>query len=130
VNLFDTVNAEAEYRANRKARVRRNALRTAPVGRKTIQERFEAFDASNPEVWEQILELSRTLLAKKKSGKIKYVSISMIFEYMRMQSVFDTRTEEPFKLCNDFRSRYVRKLMAHYPDEFDGAFRLREIISA
>jgi hypothetical protein len=124
--LFAESVARAEYRANSRARTNRKQVLPYTPG-KGLQERFEAFDAAHPEVYEEIVRLARTMLTKKKQHKIKYLSMAMIFEYMRMQFVFESRHDrEPYKLSNDFRSRYARKIMEQCP-EFDGAFKLRDL---
>ncbi len=47
--------------------------------------------------------------------RLKRVGIGMLFEVLRWQYGRATRGE-PWKLNNDFRSRYVRKLLERHPE--------------
>jgi hypothetical protein len=52
----------------------------------------------------------------------------MLVERLRWE--YDTTTTgDPFKLNNDYRSRYVRKIVAEYPDLAD-AFETRTLRAA
>lgn len=88
---------------------------------KTIQERFEAFHEENPHVYTELLNLARQAHDR---GRRKF-SISMLFEVCRWNRMLQT-TGKPFKLSNDYRSRYARKLMDENPD-LDNLFNLREL---
>jgi hypothetical protein len=90
----------------------------------TIQTRFEAFDKENPKLWEYI---KRYALEVKRRGLIHY-GIAAIIERARWElnvtiSVLDG---EDFKINNNYRSRYARKLMAEVPD-LVGFFRVRDL---
>jgi hypothetical protein len=86
-----------------------------------LARRFELFDEANPQVYATLVELTRRLAAKG----AKRVGISMIWETMRylhwMKSAGD-----PFKLNNDYRSRYARKIMETEPD-LAGIFETRRL---
>ncbi|MCX4666428.1 hypothetical protein OG453_07065 [Streptomyces sp. NBC_01381] len=77
----------------------------------TIQERFEAFHRLNP--W--ILEQLEVLTADCVDRGLRRVGIGMLFEVLRWQYGRATRGE-PWKLNNDFRSRYARRLLEQHPE--------------
>ncbi|MFJ4010294.1 hypothetical protein [Streptomyces sp. NPDC090026] len=77
----------------------------------SIQERFEAFHQLNP--W--ILDQLEALTADCVDRGLKRVGIGMLFEVLRWQYGRATRGE-PWKLNNDFRSRYVRTLLELHPE--------------
>lgn len=90
----------------------------------TIQEAFERFDRENPHVYTELVMLARRY---KRRGNRK-CGIGMLFEVLRWRSGMRTGGDD-FKLNNNYRSRYVRKMMREYP-EFDGWFEIRELQSA
>lgn len=90
----------------------------------TIQERFAEFDRRNPWVYTALVKLTREYLA---SGRTR-VGVGMLFERLRWAYDMQT-TGDPFKLNNDYRSRYVRKIVAEHPDLAD-AFETRTLRAA
>ncbi len=87
----------------------------------SIQTRFEKFDREHPEVYEEIIRLTKLI----RSRGFKHFAIGAMWERMRWYFVFE-RDQDDFKLNDHYRSRYVRKLIKDYP-EFDGMFELREL---
>ncbi|MGX1668638.1 hypothetical protein [Streptomyces sp. NPDC055400] len=87
----------------------------------SIQERFESFHQFNP--W--ILEQLEALTADCTERGLRRIGIGMLFEVLRWHYGRATRGE-PFKLNNDFRSRYVRMLVDRRP-EWSGLFETREL---
>jgi hypothetical protein len=87
----------------------------------TIQQRFEAFHAQNPHVYEHLVSMARRLHARGR----RRIGIAMLFETMRYQYAVSTDGDD-FKLNNNFRSRYARLIMQRHPD-LDGVFETREI---
>ena len=83
----------------------------------TLQERFERFDALNPQVYERLVGIAR----RWKSAGHRHCAIAMLFEVLRYESGLQT-TGDPWKLNNDYRSRYVRKIQTDFPDDFGGDF--------
>lgn len=80
---------------------------TLPLHRgASIQERFERFDMENPRIYELYKKFSLELYVR---GRRK-CGISLITERIRWE-VIVTTTGQDFKISNDFRSRYARKLM-------------------
>ncbi|MEU7158520.1 hypothetical protein [Streptomyces chrestomyceticus] len=94
------------------------------LGSASIQDRFESFHQLNP--W--ILDQLETLTLDCVNQGIKRVGIGMLFEVLRWQYGRATRGE-PWKLNNDYRSRYVRKLIDLHP-EWSPLFELRGLRSA
>ncbi|MEU1015377.1 hypothetical protein DEJ48_36560 [Streptomyces venezuelae] len=87
----------------------------------SIQERFEAFHQLNP--W--ILVQLESLTADCAKRGLRRIGIGMLFEVLRWQYGRAT-SGEPFKLNNDFRSRYVRLLVQRHP-EWAALFETREL---
>ena len=78
---------------------------------RTIQEKFEKFHAINPTVFNLLVALARQM---KSRGRRK-IGIGMLYEVLRWnyyQSTDDPNSD--YKLCNNYRSRYARKMMAEH----------------
>lgn len=93
----------------------------ADVGNLTIQQRFEAFHALNPWV---IRELARMTADCAEKG-FRRIGIGMLFELLRYQYGAATHGAD-FALNNDYRSRYVRLLLAEHP-EWTSLFEVRAL---
>lgn len=87
----------------------------------SIQARFERFHASNPDVYVELVRLARKL---RNQGLDRY-GIVGLYEVLRYDRSLST-DGKPFKLSNDFRSRYARLIMDQEPDLKD-FFRTREL---
>ncbi len=85
----------------------------------TIDERFKLFHEQNPHVYERIVSITRDL----KLRGWKRAGIAMIFERLRWLYAIQTSGDD-YKLNNDFRALYARKVMQEYP-EFNGFFATR-----
>jgi len=90
--------------------------------KKTIQEQFEDFDKARPEVYDALLEF--TLEAYWAGATI--LGIGELYERVRWHFRCEKKMGEAFKLNNNYRSRYARKLMDNYPD-LVGMFELRTL---
>ncbi|CAM5313704.1 hypothetical protein [Streptomyces abikoensis] len=77
----------------------------------SIQERFEAFHELNP--W--ILDHLEGLTADCVQRGLNRVGIGMLFEVLRW-SYGRATFGEPWRLNNDFRSRYVRRMLERHPE--------------
>jgi hypothetical protein len=74
---------------------------------KKIQPRFEVFHAANPHVYAELVRYSKIIWGRG----YRRVGISLIYERMRWEVFTTTERDEeaePFKMSNDFRSRYAR----------------------
>jgi hypothetical protein len=74
------------------------------------QEEFERFHKQHPEIYKKLVELARVA---KHFGKGTY-SINALFEQVRW--FYLTKRDYPFKLNNNWRSLYARKIMATEKD--------------
>ena len=77
-----------------------------------MAEKFEAFHAANPHVYETIV--FRALVLKKRGHR--RVGIASIFESMRWDHLMSTDGSEPFKLNNNYRAYYTRLIEHRVPD--------------
>ncbi|MEV4741776.1 hypothetical protein [Streptomyces sp. NPDC049555] len=84
-------------------------------GEVSIQRRFEAFHELNPWIAEQLEVLTADCL---QHGS-RRVGIGMLFEVLRWQYGRATAGREPWRLNNDYRSRYVRLLIERHPEWVD-----------
>ena len=91
------------------------------VAERSVQERFEAFHAENPRVYER---LHFRALALVESGHAR-IGIKMLWEVLRYDLLLD-HGDNGFKLNNDFTSRYARLLMAT-DQRLAGVFQTREL---
>ena len=92
----------------------------------TIEEQFNAFHETNPQVLEELVELTDELIEHGSNRG----SIGMLFEVLRWQKLLET--DDPsseFKLNNNYRSRYARLMAQTYP-RFEGFFETRNLRSA
>lgn len=89
----------------------------------TIQERFESFHRANPHVYAALRSLALQML----NNGVRQYGIKGLFEILRWQFALQTKGE-PFKLCNDYTSRYARLLVKNNP-ELEGFFELRGLRS-
>ena len=85
----------------------------------TIQERFEAFHAQNPQVYAAYRSVALQMV---RSG-VKQYGISGLTEILRWQFAIQTQGDS-FKINNSFRSLYARMLAKNEP-ELEGFFELR-----
>lgn len=89
----------------------------------TIQEGFEAFHRANPWVYEALRRLAVDLANRGHER----IGIGMLFEVLRWHYTRATHGDE-FKLNNNYRSRYARRLMDREPG-LAGRFETRELRS-
>lgn len=97
------------------------AVIVQPGHKPDLAERFQAFHASNPDVYRRLTVMARDLLARGRSG----VGIGMLWETLRYEQAMTT-SGQPYKLNNSYRSRYSRMIMEQEPD-LRGFFTTREL---
>lgn len=91
----------------------------------SIEDRFEAFHQEHPEVYTQLVALSREWV---RHGHAK-LGIKTLFEKLRWEwHVSGLKDNRGFKLNNDFTALYARKIMRENPD-LDGLFETRALAS-
>lgn len=95
-----------------------------PPRKRTIQERFEAFNEANPWVLIALEALTRDLVERGRS----HFGIKMLWEVLRWQYYRRTTEQDEggFKISNDYHSRYVRRIIERHP-EWDGVFEMRPL---
>ena len=86
-----------------------------------LKARFEEFDTANPHIWELLVKFS---MEAKESG-LKTFSISLLIERIRWELQVVSKFHDAYKINNNHRAFYARKLMAEYP-ELNGFFRIRK----
>ncbi|AWK09609.1 hypothetical protein DDQ41_12515 [Streptomyces spongiicola] len=87
----------------------------------TLDKRFDDFHASHP--W--ILEALEELTAEWIEGGGERIGVKALFEKLRWSSP-RIASSEPFRLNNNFTSRYARLLCARHP-EWASVFQLRSL---
>jgi hypothetical protein len=90
------------------------------AGRLSPNDRAELFHQTNPHVYENIVRITKTL---QNRYKFRRGAIAMIFERMRWLYAIRTHGDN-YKLNNDYRAWYARKVMAEHVD-LEGFFEIR-----
>lgn len=89
----------------------------------TIRAKFEKFDDEHPEVYRELVRLAREWVSV---GNAR-LGIATLFERLRWEwHVTGLTDRDGFKLNNNYRSHYARKIMANEPD-LDGLFETRTL---
>lgn len=88
---------------------------------KVLEEKFETYHKENPQLYKLFERFAREAL----SSGYKTFSAYAIFERIRWHVAIET-VGDPFKLNNNYRPYYARKLMFDQP-EFEGFFNTRSL---
>lgn len=99
---------------------RRKKGEPAPV--LTIQEKFDAWIATHPEVEELTVRFTRELIA---AGRKKY-GMKAICERIRWHFAITQDSSAEWKISNNYTSRLARHVMKKYPD-LEGFYDLRPL---
>jgi hypothetical protein len=91
----------------------------------SLPARFERFDSANPQVYTELVSLARSIRSKR-PGAI--IGIGMLYEVLRWNCYMEVDSEEPYRLSNDFRAFYARKIMREEPD-LGGIFQIKKSIA-
>tara|TARA_R110002020_G_scaffold225802_3_gene435991 strand:+ start:1029 stop:1298 length:270 start_codon:yes stop_codon:yes gene_type:complete len=83
---------------------------------------FKTYDKQNPQIWN---EFKKYAFEAKQKGFLRYSAYS-IFEIIRWHTKVNGKGK--FKINNNFRPDYARKMMQEYP-QFKGFFRTKELTS-
>lgn len=86
-----------------------------------IEREFNQFHAEHPEVYSELVHLARTW---KRNGTAK-LGIATLFEVLRWNSHLNPHLHGGYKLNNNYRALYARKIMEREPD-LNGLFEVRE----
>lgn len=79
---------------------------------KSIQTAFEDFDAAHPEVRQYLVGLALELHRRG----FRHYGIGALWERMRWHFEIERDMDEEFRLNNNYRSRYARKIMTEHPE--------------
>lgn len=91
--------------------------------RESIRAKFEDFDAAHPEVYRALVRLAREWVSV---GHAK-LGIATLFERLRWEwHVAGLADRDGYKLNNNYRALYARKIMSENPD-LDGLFETRAL---
>ena len=88
---------------------------------KALEDKFKTYDEANPRIYRLFHRFARETLDR---GYKKY-SANAIFERIRWYVNIET-TGDSFKINNNYRPYYARKLMGDR-QEFSSFFRVREL---
>lgn len=89
----------------------------------SIEQKFREFDQAHPEVYRQLVTLARQWMSV---GHAK-LGIATLFEKLRWEwHVNGLRDTDGYKLNNNYRALYARKIMNLNPD-LDGLFETRTL---
>lgn len=97
-------------------------LEEPPTTAKTVGERFAAFHALNPWVYDRLVEMTYEFVARGH----RRVGLRMFFEVLRWQAAMGTISADEFRLNDHYISRYARLIVAEHPD-LEGIFELRTL---
>jgi hypothetical protein len=86
-----------------------------------IERDFREFHLAHPEVYTQLVQLARTW---QTNGTAK-LGIATLFEVLRWNSHLNPGKDSGYKLNNNYRALYARKIMEQEPD-LNGLFEIRE----
>ena len=93
---------------------------------RTIQEKFEAFHAKNPDVYNSLEALAAVWFTHGHAQ----CGVGMLWERLRWESGMQPMDQHSaYRLSNSYRSRYVRLLIERNP-EWAGRFVTRELRAA
>jgi len=89
-----------------------------------MQSRFEEYHKKNP----QVFDLFEKFAKKIRIVGYKNFGAKAIMERVRWEMIVSTTDNEPFKINNNYTSRYVR-LLEEKDSSFEGFFRKRQLRS-
>lgn len=81
---------------------------------------FKAFDENNPHVYRLFVRFAKEAIARGRRN----LSVALIVERIRWETMVTTQAPDGFKINNNFRAAYARKFEQDHP-EFKGFFRTR-----
>jgi hypothetical protein len=90
----------------------------------TIDQRFAEFHKANPHIYRKLVNLAREV----KGAGHTHCSIDFLMHRLRWYHHVELKSTEPFKLNDQFSSRYARAIMLMEPDLCD-FFQVRKLRS-
>lgn len=91
--------------------------------RQSISERFEAFDAAHPDVYQLFHKFAGDLRAR---GRKRYSADAILHRIRWHMATSSAATADEFKINNDYSAYYARKLAAEH-EEFRDFFETRKL---
>jgi len=91
----------------------------------SIPERFKRFHSANRHVYDALVNLARQFRQRRGDSKI---GIGMLYEVLRWNYYMTTKSEDDYKLSNDFRACYARLIMSQEPD-LKGIFQTKQSVA-
>lgn len=91
---------------------------------RTIDEKFADYNRAHPEVYRKLVSLAR----QAKGAGFTHYGMKALIERLRWHMTVERQCTDPFKINNDFSSRYARYIMALEPD-LDGFLEVRKLRS-
>lgn len=91
----------------------------------SLPARFERFDEANPNVYRALVALARRIRSRRPDSTI---GIGMLYEVLRWDCYMETDSDEPYRLSNDFRAFYARKMMREELD-LNGIFQTKKSVA-
>lgn len=122
LGLFGNASPEPDAPKQTPAKKQKKPRNKVADEKKRIERAFRSFDEEHPQIYEALVRLAK--LARSRDARKKW-SINALFERARWEMIVE-RGEESFKLNNNYRSYYARKIMQELP-EFKDFFSLREL---
>jgi len=81
---------------------------------------FSNYDSEHPEIWELYKAIAFELI---QSGRRK-IGSKLIFEIIRWHHF--VKSNEPFKVSNNYTAHYARKFVNHFP-QYAGLFNFKPL---
>lgn len=92
---------------------------------RNIAENFEKFDAQNPHIYDELVKLAREMRSKRNDCVI---GISLLYDVLRWNSMIKTDSDDEFKMSDNYKPFYARKIMDNESD-LEGMFRTKPSIA-
>ena len=95
-------------------------IRSVPMSatsKKQRGEKFKEFHKANPHIFKLLVKYAREI----KEAGVKKIGISLLIERVRWHGHVKSKSKDGYKISNNHRAFYSRKLMRKYP-EFEGLF--------
>ena len=88
----------------------------------TLREKFEVFDSDNPHIYDMF---NKFAIEAVNAGKTK-LSAWLITNRIRWETEVVTKSEDKYKISNDYIALYARKFIAYNP-QYKNLFNLKEM---
>lgn len=79
---------------------------------KQLKREFYKFHRSNPHVWKLLVRFAFEAL----ESNVRRIGISLLIERLRWEVQVVTQSSDGYKINNNHRAFYARRLARHYPE--------------